>query len=47
MIKQLAADLVVALAILAAGYSIPSFDNPFQCVPHLTSATEFMECLDR
>lgn len=45
--KSIAADLVAALAILAAGYSVPSFDNPIQCVPHMTVASEFLACLDQ
>ncbi|MFI6869329.1 hypothetical protein [Nocardia sp. NPDC050406] len=43
--RAFAAELVAALAILTAGYSIPSFDNPFACVPHMSSTSEFLDCL--
>ncbi|NNH72368.1 hypothetical protein HLB23_21320 [Nocardia uniformis] len=46
MIKHIAADIALAIAVLAAGYSIPSFDNPFECVPELHSSAEFLACLD-
>ncbi|MBF6177315.1 MULTISPECIES: hypothetical protein [Nocardia] len=46
-VKLIAGELVLTLAILTAGYSIPDFDNPFQCVPHLGDTTEFLACLDR
>ncbi|QLY33470.1 hypothetical protein [Nocardia huaxiensis] len=46
MFKKIAADLVVAFALLAAGYHAPTINDPYHCLPHVMAPGELVQCLD-
>ncbi|MBL1074379.1 hypothetical protein JK358_08210 [Nocardia sp. 2] len=46
MFKTIAAELFVAFALLAGGYTVQTIDDPYHCLPHVLAPGDLVQCLD-
>ncbi|WP_157555099.1 hypothetical protein [Nocardia crassostreae] len=46
MIRELIAELVVALGVITAASSMATVEDPIRCVTLITTPSELLDCLD-